>query len=338
MQKSFLIAPVLWLLSAAANPAAAAVPFETAEAHYRPVVREQVFDAVLEAVQQATVSSQTSGRILDVYFDVDDYVPKDSIIVRFRDKEQRASLKAAEARLAEASANFQRIQDLLERKLVSKSDFDKAEAALKSARASVEQAQEQLEHTVVRAPYSGIVVKRHVEPGEVANPGQPLMTGLSLERLRATANVSQAYLDEVRKRSKARIVLPHADGGTKSVSSDSVTVSPYADPQTHTFRVRVDLPEGQHGVYPGMFAKVAFVVGEDNKLLVPAQAVVSRSEVTAVYVVGPDDSVGFRQIRVGRHRDGMIEVLAGLAEGETVALDPVRAGVYLKEARAGESR
>lgn len=332
-QTIFAIALLLVGTAGAAEP-----PFETAAAERRTVAREQVFDAVIEAVHQATVSAQTSGRILEVNFDTDDYVPKESVLLRFRDKEQRAAAQAAEARFAEAKANFERMQDLLERKLVSKAEYDRADAAVKSAKAALEQAQEQLEHTVVRAPYSGIVVKRHVQPGEMANPGQPLMTGLSLEQLRATASVSQAYVDEARRRNRAQVLLAPAEprGEMRRLDGAMVTVSPFADPQSHTFRVRVDLPAGQHGVYPGMFAKVAIVVGEESQLLVPAAAVVHRSEVTGVYVVDGDGRVTFRQIRAGRTHDRLVEVLAGLAEGERVALDPIRAGVYLKDLRAGD--
>lgn len=328
------IVAVALLLSAAAS--AADLPFATAPAERRTMPRERTFDAVIEAVHQATVSAQTSGRILEVNFDTDDYVPKDSVLLRLRDKEQRAAQQAAEARYAEARSTFERMQDLLRQKLVSQAEYDRAEAAVKAARAALEQAQEQLEHTVVRAPYSGIVVKRHVQPGEMANPGQPLMTGLSLEQLRATANVSQVYVDEARRRGRAQVLLAAKDPGGESLRLDgtAVTVSPFADPQSHTFRVRVDLPAGQHGVYPGMFAKVGLVIGEETPLLVPAAAVVHRSEVTGVYVVD-GDRASFRQLRVGRARDGMIEVLAGLAEGERVALDPIRAGVYLKDRRAG---
>ncbi len=306
---------------------------KTAEATLQVIAREQVVDAVIEAVQQSTVSAQTSGRITDVLVDVDDYVNKGDIIVRFRDREQQAALKAAVARAEEARSSFNRIKDLLERKLVSRADYDKAEAALKSANAAREQAQEQLEHTVVRAPYSGIVVERHVEPGETANPGQPLMTGISLEKLRAIAEVPQSHIVSVRKLSRARVIFPTQNNA--SVEGDSLTISPYADPVSHTFNVRVDLPEGQHGVYPGMFAKVAFVTGEVQRLLIPAEAVVHRSEVTGVYVVSAEQ-IAFRQIRVGkRFADSQVEVLAGLSAGEHVALDPIRAGVMLKEQRAG---
>lgn len=319
---------------AASVSAADLSALKSAEAKQNVIAREQVVDAMIEAVHQSTVSAQTSGRIIDVLVDVDDYVNKGDIIVRFRDKEQQAALKAAVARAEEASSNFNRIKDLLGRKLVSKAEYDKAEAALKSANAAREQAQEQLEHTVVRAPYSGIVVKRHVEPGETANPGQPLMTGLSLESLRAIADVPQSHIDSVRKLGRARVIFPTQDN--TSVEGTKLTISPYADPVAHTFSVRIDLPEGQHGVYPGMFAKAAFVTGEVERLLIPAEAVVHRSEVTGVYVIG-DQQISFRQIRVGsRLADGQIEVLAGLDTGEKVALEPIRAGVMLKEMRAGK--
>jgi len=319
-----------WALSSSAADLNA---LKTADASRQVVAREQVVDGVLEAVFQSTVSAQTSGRITEVLVDVDDYVTKGDVIVRFRDKEQQAALKAAKARAEEARATFNRIKDLLNKKLVSKAEYDKAEATLKSANAGLEQAQEQLEHTVVRAPYSGIVVKRHVEPGETANPGQPLMTGLSLEKLRAIAEVPQSHIDSVRKIQRARVILPTQ--GNLSVEGTKLTISPYADPVSHTFNVRVDLPEGQHGVYPGMFAKVAFVTGEEEQLLIPAQAVVHRSEVTGVYVID-GKQISFRQIRVGRDLgNGQLEVLAGLDAGEKVALDPIRAGVMLKEMRAG---
>ncbi len=309
------------------------LPFEVATAESRTVVREAVVNAVIEAVQRATVSAQTSGRVVEVNFDTDDYVTKGNVLIRFRDAEQRAALKAAQARYSEAEAEFNRTRDIYEKKLVAKSAFDRAEAAFKAARAGLEQAQEQLEHTVVRAPYSGIVVKRHIEVGEVANPGQALMTGLSLERLRAVADVPQAHIDTLRSLSRARVLVPDASAGVEGIK---LTISPYADSVSHTFKVRVDLPPGQHGVYPGMFAKVAFAVGEEARLLVPAAAVVHRSEVTAVYVVGAGDRVGLRHIRAGRTLpDGSVEVLAGLAAGERVALDPIRAGIYLKGQREG---
>ncbi len=329
-----MIGAGIGLLLGASSVVWAAEPLARAEVSLKTIPGEVVVDALIEAVFRSTVSAQTSGRITEVLVDVDDYVNKGDVLVRLRDKEQRAAMKAADARVEEAKAAFTRMQELLEKKLVSKAEFDKAQAGMKAANAAREQAQEQLEHTVVRAPYSGIVVKRHVEPGESANPGKPLMTGLSLESLRAVANVPQAHIDTVRQLQRARVLLP--GDATASVDGTRLTISPYADAASHTFKVRVELPRGRHGVYPGMFVKVAFVIGEAQRLTVPGSAVVHRSEVTGVYVL-KGDAIGFRQIRLGRRlADGLIEVLAGLDAGETVALEPIRAGVMLKGMRAGQ--
>jgi RND family efflux transporter MFP subunit len=310
-----------------------ALPFDVTAVSLETVVQEDEFDALVEAVNQSTVSAQTSGRVVEINFDVDDYVEKGAVILRMRSAEQRAGVAAAEARAREAKAEFDRVKDLVDKQLLAKAAYDKAEAALKAANAALAQAREGLGYTVVRAPYSGFVVERHIEVGETASPGQPLMTGISLNALRATASVPQAHIATVRALARARVILPNGE----SLAGKSVTISPFADPQSHTFKVRVDLPEGeQKGVYPGMFAKVAFATGEMQALLVPVQAVVHRSEVTAVYVVDAQGKVSFRQIRGGARHGDRVEVLAGLAAGERVALDPIRAGVILKEQRAGK--
>jgi len=323
-------------------------PLAVEAAVVQRVAAEQVFDGVIEAVHRATVSAQTSGRIDAVQFDVGDYVPKGSVILRFRDKEQRSRLEAAQAGLTEAEARhkeaateFERIKGIYEKRLIAKAARDKAAADLKAARARLEAAQarvkeaaEQLAHTVVRAPYSGIVVQRHVEAGETAQPGQPLMTGLSLETLRAVANVPQTAVDAVLARKQARVILTHQDG--RSVDAERLTLVPCAASACHTFQIRVYLPPGQERVYPGMFVKVAFVTGDRERLVVPATAVVRRSEVTAVYVVAAGGAIALRQVRTGvTSADGLTEVLAGLEPGEKVALDPIRAGVLLKERGAG---
>lgn len=334
---------ILFLAVSAVAPAPAA-ELPTSQARITVIDEEQVLDGVVEAVNRSTVSAQTSGRIIELPFDVDDYVEQGQVIVRFRNTEQkagleraRANLDEANAQLAQAKAEYERIASLLEKKLVSKSRMDQARAAYESARAredaaqaALDQAQEQFDHTVVRAPYSGIVVARHVEIGETATVGQPLMTGLSLEHLRVAVEVPQQYIGALRSNRQARVLLP--DG--KSLAAAAIRIFPYASEKSHTFRVRVTLPQGQHGIYPGMLVKVAFVSGRRQSLMVPGEAVVRRSEVTAVYVLDNKGALHFRQIRTGAPRpDGQVPVLAGLDRGERVVTDPVGAAVALKEGR-----
>ena len=305
----------------------------TAEVRYVQTPQERVLDAVIEAVKQATVSAQTSGRVIEINFDVDDYVEKGTILLRFRDKEQRARYDAGQANFEEAQSDYKRTTELFEKKLVAKAMLDKAEARRKAAQAERDQAKENLEHTVVRAPYSGIVVQRHIEVGESATVGQKLFTGLSLESLRATVNVPQDIINIIRSKQQARVILERDTG--KSVPAESLTISPYADPVTHTFTVRVNLAAGEYQIYPGMFVKVAFVLDEIQQLVVPISAVSQRSEVTAVYVVDDKQRVHYRQVRVGRQQGDELVLLAGVKEGERVALDPIKAVVSYKDQQAG---
>ncbi|ALP52880.1 RND transporter [Candidatus Tenderia electrophaga] len=333
-----------WLIGLAflcSNQSVLAADLAVATAQAQTIQQERVFDAVIEAVHQSTVSAQIVGRVVEINYDVDDFVPKGSVILRFRDSEQRArleqaqaSLQETQARLKEAQDEYSRVKDIYAKKLVAKAELDKAEAGLKAARARVEAAaarlaegQEQLDHTVIKAPFAGVVTQRHVELGETVGVGQPLMTGFSFEHLRATTQIPQAFVTAVREHGEARISLP--DG--KRVAAESLRVFPFADEQSHAFNVRVNLPQGDHGVYPGMFVKVAFVTGDAERVLIPAVAVVKRSELTGVYVVDAAGTVSLRQLRIGARHDEQVDVLAGLEVGEQVALDPIAAGIALKQ-------
>jgi RND family efflux transporter MFP subunit len=316
------------------------VTLETATAAYRTLPREYRLDGVVEAVNRTTVSAQTQGQVQEILFDVEDYVDKDTVVVRLKDTEHRArvaqaaaDLKSASARLEQARDEHARIKGLFEKRNVSDSAMDQAtadlaaaQAQLESTTARLEQAQEQLEYTQIRAPYSGIVTHRHVQVGETASPGQQVMSGISLDQLRVIVDVPQSVIPAVREGGRARILV----GPETVIESERLTVFPFADMGSNTFTVRLDLPEGTKSLFPGMFVKTAFELGTKEELTIPAEAVVQRSEVTAVYVVGDDGRVSFRQIRLGRGVDGGVVVLAGLAEGERVALDPIAAGVVLK--------
>lgn len=328
-----------WLLGASVL-SAAEPPLAVIEAKAQTLPDERVLDGVVEAVNQSTVSAQTAGRVETIMVDVNDFVPQGAPIIRIRNIEQRAGLDQAQANLREAQARFQeaeaeynRIRSVFEKRVVAKAQmdaatagFDAAKARLEAAQAGVSQAKESLGYTTINAPYSGIVLERHVQLGETVQPGKPLMTGFSLDELRVVANVPQRLIVPVRQYKKAWVFQPNSG---KPIAAEKLTFFPYADPQSNVFKVRVYLPKKIEGFYPGMFVKTAFQVGEASGLTVPRQAVAQRGEVSAVYVVR-DGQVRLRQVRPGRGEGEQVEILAGLEPGERVALDPVQAGIALR--------
>jgi len=311
----------------------------TASAEMREVELTYTADAVVEAVRQSTVSAQIAGRVVDVRFDVGDYVKQGDVIVRIDERAASQAVAASEAQLAEAQAalanaraQYERSRQLLAQKFISQAALDQNEAAYKAAQARVAallagagQAQTERGFATIVAPYSGVVSARHVELGEMAVPGKPLMTGFDPSTLRAVADVPQAEVAAIEGERKARVEVPSTGAW---VNADKVTLMPSADPRTHTTRVRLDLPPDVRNVYPGVYARVHFTIGKAARLLVPRAAVVRRSELTAVFVVDAKGAVLLRQVRLGEAGDeSWIEILAGVRPGERVAVEPVKAGL-----------
>src|SRR5512146_1888314 len=295
---------------------------------------ERRLDGVVEAINHATVAAQTSGRVAAVNFDVGDYVPANTVIIRLRATEQHAGLAAAQAavreaqaRASEAQTRYQRILDMYDRQVVPKATYDQAAAdrdaaaaRLAAARAAVLGARQGVAYTEIRAPYAGVVTQRLVQVGETVVPGTPLMSGVSLQHLRVVADLPQSIVDTVRRIRKGAVYL---DG--RRIEAAQLTVFPVASTPSNTFRAWLDLPENTPGFSPGMLVKAGFVVGEQTRLLVPASAIVRRSEVTAVYLVRADGSTTLQQVRLGDRFADEVEVLSGLMAGDRVAEDPLAA-------------
>ncbi len=342
MARGFVTGALMMFASIAT---AAELPFELATAKIEVVDTQRQFEGTVEAINKTTVSAQTSGRITYINFDVDDFVEQGAVILRFSDIEHRSRLdqarSALDAAMAQAKAagqEFERVDKLFQNGTVAKARYDQAKSALdaadaqtKSAKAAVEQAQEQLGYTVVRAPYSGLVVERHVEIGEIANPGQPLMTGFSLEQLRVRSEVPEQFAQVIRQRNVAMVLPNNGD----PIKIKKLTVFPFADPKSNTVTIRLELPQGIKSVFPGMLVKTRFKVGEHEMLVVPEKALAIRGEVTGLYRVD-GDNITLQQVRTGRRlNNGMVEILTGIRSGDKIALDPLKAAIYLKS-KAGE--
>ena len=338
---------LFFLLSAVAGWACAADSPATAAVEYRDIDQIYAAEGIVEAVRQSTVSAQISGRIVDIRFDVGDSVRKGEVIVRIDEREVGDALASAQAQIAQtratlqnAKAHYDRTQQLFRQSFVSQAaldtafaDFKAAQAQLQAAVAVASRAETVKGFATVSAPYSGIVAARHVELGETVAPGKPLMTGFDPKDMRVVADVPQFRLAQVRTSTRADIEFPAQN---RRVKAGEIMVLPTADPQTHTTRVRLALPEYVPGSYPGMFARVHFVIGQSRRLVIPAAAIVRRTEVTAVYVVEADGTVRLRQIRPGQDFGAAgVEVLGGVQPGEKVATDPVKAAIALK---GGEGR
>lgn len=354
-----------------AGTAHAADQLAVAPAQYRDVAQTHVADGLMEAVRQSTVSAQIGGRVVEIKFDVGDRVSQGQVILRIDEKEavqsvagSKAQVFQAQANMQNASAAYERAKQLFAQKFISQAALDKAQADYKVAlaqlaasEAGASQASLARGYTAVVAPYSGIVSARLVEVGEMVMPGKSLMSGFDPAEMRVVASIPQDRIAEIiayrhppaaeksaspadlsernantdKKMDRGIEALVEAPSLNRFIKPASIIVQPVADTRTHSTQVRVYLPKNEPGIYPGMFVRVHFTTGKARKLVIPASAVLRRSEVVAVYVVNETQDIKLRQVRLGEATaDGNVEVLAGINAGEKVALDPVKAGMSVE--------
>ena len=323
------------LLAAAAAPAAAQVPAASATVELREVDDVYAADAVIESVRQATVSAQIAGQLTQLLVDAGDRVKRGQLLARIDARETdatmasaRAQAAQAEAALAQAQLEYDRTRSLVAQNFLSQSALDKSDADLKTARAALDvaragttQAATGRSFAELRAPIDGVVTRRLMEPGELATPGRGVLEVHDPSALRAVGTIPQFVLPRTARVDRAEVEVPSLQ---KRIKATRVTVLPSADPRLLSTQVRADLPaDTPAAVVPGTAAKVLVPIGRSRKLVVPAAAVVRRSELTAVYVL-TDGARQLRQVRVGNPvSDDAVEVLAGLSVGERVALNPL---------------
>ena len=329
---------VLGALGLAVAAAVAAQPaLDTITVAPRPFAQSVAVEATVEAVRQATLGSQVAGRIVELPVKAGDTVRAGQVLARIDARAADAAVAASRSQLAEAEANLanakrvnERNKALAAQKFVSQAAVDQSESAYQAALAQVEAVRANAgsaavarDWTTIVAPYAGVVGETLAELGDMATPGKPIVTVFDPREMRAVASVPQATVAKA-KLDGARVDLP---GLATTLTPARATVVPLADAKSHTTRVRFDLPPVA-GLAPGQYARVRLPVGVATMLAVPGSALVRRGEVTGVYVIDATGAPRLRQVRTGeRVGDDEIEILAGLSGGETIAANPVAAGM-----------
>jgi RND family efflux transporter MFP subunit len=224
-------------------------------------------------------------------------------------------------RLAEASVAENRI----------KADQARiARAQLDQAKAAAEAAQVQYGYSRLVAPFSGVVVSRFADPGDLASPGKVLLVVEDDSQYRLEAQVPE---DSVRRLSLDQAVAVRIDALDRQLTGHVARIIPSADPSSHTVTVHVDLP-ATPGLSSGLFGRLQLTERTRDTIRIPGTAVLQRGQLSQVYVVDGGRAV-MRLVTLGERRGGMIEILSGLQPGERVvsaATESLHDGAAVREA------
>lgn len=308
---------------------------------------EQRWDGVIQARQQALLSAQTTGRIEQIGVDVGHLVSAGQLLIKISAVEQNAArdaanaeLNAARAAADEARSTYQRYSQLAKQQLVSamyleqlRARRDATLARQRAAQAQLQQAQRGSSYTEIHAPFAGLISQRWVEPGESIQTGQSLVALYNPDQLRIEVDLPQSVAELIRPKLSARIEL--ADG--QVLTPQQALLFPKADEQSHSVRLRLELPPLRQPPAPGTTASVLIQAPDAGpaSLWIARSAVSQRGELSAVYVLQEDGKPLLRQLRLGAVQGDQVEVISGLATGERIAQDPSAAQQILAAQRQG---
>lgn len=279
------------------------------------------------AVQGTQVSAEADGVVRAILFDAGSLVRAGAELVRLDDEVEQSQLKAAEAAAELARLTLERAQRLIERRVISQSDLEQAEATWKQAAAQVDNIRAVIAKKVVRAPFTGKLGIRRVSVGDFLTKGTPVVSLQSLDPVYVDFSLPQRRLGELRE---GLVVTATADAYPgKEFRGEIAAVESHVDAATRNVRVQATFANDHGAFKPGMFVSVDVALGTSTAVhVIPATAVVHSPQGASVFIVEQSgtDSLVLRQqpVELGERRGDFVVVEAGAQAEERV----VATGVF----------
>jgi multidrug efflux pump subunit AcrA (membrane-fusion protein) len=308
--------------------------YEQAAAQFRNVSAATVPDEVVKAQADVDASKQAMSAAQRVLESRQQLVKQGALARRLADE--------AGVAYAQAKGQYDTAQKHLEslHSVARHEEVKAAEGQMQSAKGKYEAAEANLAYSEVHSPISGIVADRPLFPGEMANPGSPLMTIVDSSSVIARVNLPPALASFVRVGNPATITATDTEA---KLNGKVTVVSPAVDPQSTTVEVWVQAANPKGELRPGTSAHVVISAGRiPNATVVPASAILPSGEGgTKVLVVGKDMVAHSRQVETGVRTDELAQVVSGVKTGDLVVTEGgvgVEDGAKLKLAEAGDKK
>lgn len=286
----------------------------------------------LTAVQGVTMAAELPGKIVRIAFEPGTKVQAGELLVKQDSTTEEAQLRSAEAQIALAQNNFNRIEQLYARNAISRADFDNAEAQLKANRAQADAIRTAIAKKNIHAPFTGQLGIRLINLGEILKEGTPIVSLQTLDPIFANFQLPQHQLGQIELGYLVRITSDALPG--EAIEGRITAINPQVDSVTRNISLQATLENSEEHLRPGMFVNVQVVLPKENEVLaIPATAVLYAPYSDSVFVIDEktDESSGQagkvvhqQFVRLGEKRGDFISVLSGLSERDTV----VTTGVF----------
>jgi len=278
-----------------------------------PVYREVT--GTVTSASSATLASKVLGQVEGIRVKEGDRVKAGEVLITLDSSALRAQRERAEAELENAKIHLQRVKTLFAERSATQQELDNAERAFKVAEAARNGIEADLAYTTIKAPFDGVITEKLIEMGELASPGRSLLRMEDEGHLRLEVPVAET--DAAGLHIGQTVVVRLDALGDLALDGRVAQILPAADPSTHSFWVKTDLPSVPR-LKSGLFGRMVFPVGQRSALMIPQAAIRVEGELSRVYVVDESGNVQSRLIQLGKMQEGKVEALSGLASGERV--------------------
>lgn len=276
---------------------------------------------VVEAIEDAMVSAEVSGRILSIA-DRGELVGEGEVLAQLDDRLIRAQYQTAKTGFELAQDNLERLESLHADSIISTQDFNSAKAQRDQARAQLDQAEKQLRDSAIEAPFTGRVEERFVQRGELINPGMPVVRLVNTGRVRVLTGIPERFSRDIGEGSEVEVTLRALPGETRNTTL-SYTGN-VIDPDTRTFTAEVELDnQGEH-LKPEMIVNLRIKRSTlDDAIIIPRTAVLRNEDGVSVFIAVEENShkvARLVSIQTGMASGALIEVVNGLQGDDEVVI------------------
>ncbi len=303
-------------------PGGAAVPALTVRVAVAKsaALREEVSAiGTLLANEAITIRAEVDGRITHIHFREGEPVAQGAKLVSLNSAEIEAQLKAVQSDATLNRTRLTRAEELHGKNFISGQAMDEAREHLNQSLARVDEIQARLDKTLLRAPFSGVVGVRQVSTGAYINKGQDIARLEGIGTLKVDFRVPELFAGRLKPGQRVQVSV---DAYPKEQFDGEIfAIEPAVDEQTRTLLLRARVPNPQARLKPGMFARVALLLGvRKDAIIVPEQAIVPRGRDFFVFKV-VDGKALFTKVELGMRRPGEVQILKGVAPGDVVVTD-----------------
>jgi membrane fusion protein (multidrug efflux system) len=297
-------------------PGGRALPVEAAAVETGAVAREVSTVGTLRANESVMIRSEIAGRVAAVHFKEGDAVTENAPLISLDDAELRAQLAESAATVKLAELNFTRAQEIFDKKLLSKQNYDEALARLNEARARYSLQQARLAKTRIHAPFPGVLGLRRVSVGDYIREGDDIVNLEDVGSLKLDFRVPETYLAGIKQGQQVNVQVDAYPGA--SFQGKVYAIDPRLDEQTRSVLMRARIANSDLRLRPGMFARVALVLETRTQaLLIPEQALWPIGDEQFVFRI-VDGKALQTKVQTGQRASGKVEISAGLSAGDVV--------------------